>query len=43
MRNAIAIWFYRLIEHIDGEYGEAVISYRIAQRIKMICLGQMEV
>ena len=29
---------YRIIEKIDGEKGKRIISYRIGQKLKMLCL-----
>ena len=34
----MAIWLYRLMERLDGERGKRVISYNIAQHVKLLML-----
>jgi len=35
MKNKIGILLYKLIEHVDGEYGLKLIPYNIAEKIKV--------
>jgi hypothetical protein len=37
--SKLAVITYRLMELLDGERGFKVISYRVAQRVKMGCLN----
>jgi hypothetical protein len=38
----MTVAIYRLMEIVDGEKGPKLLSYRVAQKIKMWCLYNMK-
>lgn len=36
--QSIAIKTYRLLEQISGQTGKRLISYKVAEKIKLFCL-----
>ena len=38
----IYVLIYRFMERIDGEHGFKLISYSLAEKIKIMCLNHMK-